>query len=150
MNLNLQARIMKTSDLKKCSELMLKVFNGEPWFDKWESVNQVQKYLKEFVDNPVFIGFAIEENNKILGACFGHTRSWYEGEEYYIDEYFIDSDLQCNGIGSKLMNYIKEYLIFKNIHCIVLLTEKDFPAEQFYKKHGFEIKNNTIFMYNNF
>ncbi|MFU0791873.1 MAG: GNAT family N-acetyltransferase [Virgibacillus proomii] len=150
MSINLKVRIMNATDLEECSGLMLKVFNRSPWFDKWNSVQHVQKYLKEFLNNPVFIGFVIEQNNKIIGACFGHTKSWYEGEEYYIDEYFVDSTLQHSGIGSKLLDYIKKYLVSKNIHCIVLLTEKNLPAEKFYKKHGFEVKSDNIFMYHVF
>ncbi|WP_291565139.1 MULTISPECIES: GNAT family N-acetyltransferase [unclassified Clostridium] len=124
MNFNLEASIMDKSELKECANLMVKVFSDEPWFDKWESIEHAAKYLKEFMDNAVFIGFVVKENDSIVGACFGHTRSWYEGKEYYIDEYFIDSNLQNSGVGSKLMSYIKEYLASRNIQCIVLITKK--------------------------
>ena len=38
-------RLMDKPDLGACSELMLKVFSGEPWFDQWDSVQHVQQYL---------------------------------------------------------------------------------------------------------
>ncbi|WP_242615029.1 GNAT family N-acetyltransferase [Paenibacillus solani] len=141
---------MDKSDLEPCSELMLKVFSGEPWFDQWDSVLHVQQYLAEFMDNPVFMGFVIEQEGKILGASFGHTKSWYSGKEYCIQEYYIDTDLQGGGLGSALMHGIKGYLKSINIHCMVLLTEKDLPAEDFYRKHGFEVKKDIIFMANRF
>lgn len=143
-------RLMDKSDLGACSELMLKVFSGEPWFDQWDSVQHVQQYLGEFMDNPVFLGFVIEQDGKIRGASFGHTKSWYSGKEYCIQEYYIDTDLQGGGLGSALMHGIKEYLKSINIHCMVLLTEKDLPAEDFYRKHGFEVKKDIIFMANRF
>ncbi len=87
MNFKLEASIMNKSELKECANLMVKVFSGEPWFDKWESIEHAANYLKEFMDNPVFIGFVIRKNDNIVEACFGHIRSWYEGKEYYIDEY---------------------------------------------------------------
>lgn len=146
----MKTRLMATSDLEQCSQLFLKVFNSEPWNDQWESVQHVQKYLLEFMNNPVFIGFVIEQNDKMIGASFGHTKSWYAGEEYHIHEYFIDSDLQHSGVGSQLMNDIKRELASRSIHSIVLLTERDLPAEKFYKKHGFEVKQDMIFMYNVF
>ncbi|WP_139083969.1 GNAT family N-acetyltransferase [Paenibacillus sp. HGF5] len=143
-------RWMDESDLEPCSELMLKVFNGEPWFDQWDSVSHVQQYLKEFMDNPVFLGFVIEQEGSILGASFGHTKSWYSGKEYHIQEYFIDTGLQRSGLGSALMNGMKAYLHSMNIHCMVLLTGKGLPAEDFYRKHGFEVKQDIIFMSNRF
>lgn len=146
----MKTRLMKPSDLEECSDLLLQVFSGEPWFDEWESVRHVQKYLNEFMNNPVFIGFVVEHNDKIAGACFGHTKSWYSGEEYHIQEFFMDTKVQQSGLGSQLMNAIKEHLSSRNIHCIVLLTEKDVPAEKFYKKNGFEVKKDIIFMYNTF
>lgn len=59
-------RLMDKPDLGACSELMLKVFSGEPWFDQWDSVQHVQQYLGEFMDNPVFLGFVIEQDGKVL------------------------------------------------------------------------------------
>jgi aminoglycoside 6'-N-acetyltransferase I len=150
MGSNANVRLMDKSDLEPCSELMLKVFSGEPWFDQWDSVLHVQQYLAEFMDNPVFLGFVIEQEGKILGASFGHTKSWYSGKEYYIQEYFIDTDLQGSGLGSALMNGMKAYLSSVHVHCMVLLTEKDLPAEDFYRKHGFEVKKDIIFMANRF
>jgi len=143
-------RLMDKTDLGACSELMLKVFSGEPWCDQWDSVQHVQQYLKEFMDNPVFLGFVIEQEGKVLGASFGHTRSWYSGKEYFIQEYYIDTDQQGGGLGSELMNGMKAYLSSVHIHCMVLLTEKELPAEDFYRKHGFEVKKDTIFMANRF
>ncbi|WP_461612430.1 GNAT family N-acetyltransferase [Clostridium sp. Marseille-QA1073] len=150
MNFKLEASIMDRYELKECTNLMVKVFSSKPWFDKWKSIEHATNYLKEFMDNPVFIGFVIRENDSIVGACFGHTRSWYEGKEYYIDEYYIDNNLQNDGVGSKLMSYIKEYLASKSIHCIVLITKKDVPARKFYEKHGFKCNEDNIFMYNIF
>ncbi|MCV4234383.1 GNAT family N-acetyltransferase [Virgibacillus sp. LDC1] len=141
---------MDKSDLEACSELMLKVFSGEPWYDQWDSVQHVQQYLAEFMDNPVFLGFVIEQDGKILGASFGHTKSWYSGKEYHIQEYYIDTGWQGSGLGSALMNGMKAYLSSVHIHCMVLLTEKDLPAENFYRKHGFEVKKDIIFMANRF
>lgn len=150
MGTNQNVRLMDKSDLEPCSELMLKVFSGEPWYDQWDSVLHVQQYLAEFMDNPVFLGFVIEQEGKILGASFGHTKSWYSGKEYYIQEYFIDTDLQGSGLGSALMNGMEAYLSSVHVHCMVLLTEKDLPAEDFYRKHGFEVKKDIIFMANRF
>ncbi|MEW8956809.1 GNAT family N-acetyltransferase [Clostridium sp.] len=147
MNLEYKARKMRTEDLNSCAELMIKVYNGAPWFDQWESVEQSSKYLKEFMDNPAFRGFVIEKEDIIVGACFGHKRSWFSGDECFVNEYFIDNDYQSIGLGSKLMNFVKLSLKEENIIYITLLTERNIPAKDFYEKQGLKIKEENIFMY---
>lgn len=143
-------RDMKIDDIKECSKLFFKVFTKAPWFDKWESLNTAEKYLSEFIYNPLFLGYVIEKDKQIVGASLGHTRSWYDGKEYCIDEFFIDDEIHGLGLGTKLMDGIKERISLNNINCIFLLTERGIPAEEFYKKNGFKIKENSLFMYSIF
>lgn len=150
MEKNPLVRLMNKTDLGASSALMLKVFSGAPWYDQWDSVEHVQQYLKEYMDNPAFLGFVMEQEGQMLGASFGHTKSWYSGREYHIHEYFIDTTMQRGGLGSALMEYIKEYLTSVDIHCMVLLTERDLPAEEFYKKQGFKVNQDIVFMSNRF
>ncbi len=74
--------------------------------------------------------------------------SWWQGDEYYIDEFYIDYSLQNMGLGTKLMNFVKESLKEDKIECITLLTEHGTPAERFYEKNGFSKKDENIFMFN--
>lgn len=150
MERKFESREMKVEDLKECSKLFLKVFTKEPWFDQWKSVKTVEIYLAELVNNPVFLGFVIEEKDKIVGVSFGHTRSWYDGYEYCIDEFLIDDGIQGVGLGTQFMKSIKDGVKAKDINCIFLLTERGIPAEVFYKKNGFRIKENSLFMYSLF
>ena len=138
------------SDIKECTQLMIDVYSKEPWLDKWPSFDKATKYLREYVDNPSFIGYVLRYNNNIVAVCFGHKKSWWQGDEYYIDEFFTHTSLQNKGIGTKLMSFVKESLKEENIKCITLLTEREIPAEQFYKKNNFKIKEDNIFMYCNF
>lgn len=52
------------------------------------------------------------------------------------------------GLGTKLMNFVKESLKEDKIECITLLTEHGTPAERFYEKNGFSKKDENIFMFN--
>lgn len=150
INRNLKTREMKKDDIEACARLFYKVFTKGPWFDNWQSTMEAEKYLTELMNNPVFIGIIIEKDNKIVGASFGHTRSWYEGEEYCIDEFYIDNEIQGIGLGSKFMEEIKKNMILRDIHCIFLLTERGIPAETFYKKNSFKSKDSSLFMYSIF
>ncbi|GEK34642.1 GNAT family N-acetyltransferase [Kurthia sibirica] len=140
-------RPLTAEDLSACTELFLKVFTQPPWNDQWTSTEAARIYLEEYSHNPVFLGFILEENNCIVGASFGNTRSFYTGVEYCISEYFIDDRVQHSGYGTFFMQQIEKELIKKDIHIIALHTERDTPAEKFYAKLGFTASDMNIFYY---
>lgn len=54
-------------------------------------------------------------------------------------------EMQQSGIGSEFIKAIEKDLKRKGISHIVLLAQKDVPAFRFYKKNGFEEKEETVF-----
>ncbi len=124
-------------DIENCAELYLKVFSADPWYDDWLSLDQVRYYLRELIENPVFEGFVAYENTRVVAVCLGHRRSWWMGKELFIDEFYVENERQGNGIGSKLLNYVNEYLKKEDYGRLVLLTNKGIPAQEFYMKNGF-------------
>jgi len=133
----LDFRRFSGKDLDECAELFKNVFSGDPWYDEWVSLDQSRNYLKELVANPVFEGFIIRDNSKMVAACLGHRRSWWAGKEFFVDEFFVEKGRQGHGIGSDTMNYLVKTLIEEGYVRITLLTNKKIPAETFYLKNGF-------------
>lgn len=127
-------------DLDECAELFLKVFTADPWYDNWISLPQAKNYLGELIENPVFEGFVACESSDIVAVCLGHMRSWWMGNEFFVDEFFVENGKQGNGIGTKMMDYVTSNLASNGYMRVILLTNKDVPAESFYLKNGF--KNN--------
>ncbi len=125
------------SDLDECVELYKKVFSAHPWYDEWRSSGQVRIYLNELISNPVFKGFIIREDSKVVAVCMGRSRSWWMGKEFYVDEFFVENERQGNGIGTKLLDYVTGILSKEGYRRLILLTNKEIPAETFYLKKGF-------------
>ncbi len=50
----------------------------------------------------------------------------------------VDNEVQGRGFGTKLMEYVKDYLVSNNYYTISLLTERTFPAATFYLNQGFQ------------
>lgn len=144
----LKFRKFNDKDIEKCAKLFKEVFSDYPWYDNWVSLKQVRIYLNELIENPSFEGFIALEGSKIAGVCFGHRRSWWMGKEFIIDEFFVANKMQGNGIGTKLMDYVKVRLIRGNYTRLVLLTNKEIPAEEFYIKNGFYTNQDRINMIN--
>jgi GNAT superfamily N-acetyltransferase len=144
----LEFRKFSYNDIDKCAKLFKEVFSDYPWYDDWVSVEQAKKYLTELIQNPVFEGFVVYECFEIVGVCLGRKRSWWMGKEFFIDEFFVSNKKQGNGVGTNLMNYVKDSLIKQDYTRLALLTNKEIPAEEFYVKNGFYTNDDRISMIN--
>jgi aminoglycoside 6'-N-acetyltransferase I len=141
---SIEMRNFQIEDMDMCVELYRKVFSANPWNDGWLSNEQVMDYLKELVENPVFEGFVAYQKSDVVAACFGHKRSWWTGKDFFIDELFVAEEMQGIGIGSKLLEYVETNYAIYDCMRLILLTNKDLPAEKFYLKKGFKINENRI------
>jgi aminoglycoside 6'-N-acetyltransferase I len=142
----LNFRKFTRQDLDECALLFKKVFSADPWYDEWGSWEQSRKYLKELVENPVFEGFVMGENSKIVAVCLGHQRSWWRGKEFFVDELFVENERQGNGIGGETVNLLFKVLREAGYTRVILLTNKGIPAETFYLKNGFYNNENRTVM----
>lgn len=133
----LEIRKFNSNDLDNCSKLFKKVFSSDPWYDDWKSLEQARNYLSELVKNPAFEGFVACEGSSIVAVCLGHNRSWWSDQKFFVDEFFVENEMQGNGIGTKLLAEVSNYLTCENYTRLTLLTNKEIPAESFYLKNGF-------------
>ena len=143
---------IKNFDSNKLDDLIdifLRVYNGPPWFDNWKK-ERALKYLNSFISDPCFIRYLAFNNGILIGACFGARRYWWKADEYYINEIFIEQSNQRQGIGTEFINKIQDDLIRKEIRTIILLTDRNTPANEFYKKAGFQDNDDIIFKYKQF
>lgn len=136
-NIEVNIRNFSRDDLDECAKLYTQVFSSYPWYDNWASSDQAKYYLTELMENPVFEGFVLLEDSKIVAVCMGHKRSWWMGKEFFVDEFFVENRSQGNGIGTKMMNYLVNNLAADGYTRLILLTDKEIPAESFYQKNGF-------------
>ncbi|MBD8032536.1 MULTISPECIES: GNAT family N-acetyltransferase [Solibacillus] len=143
----MEFKLMEETDLVKCIETFIKVFNDEPWNDEW-TFPKAQKYLLDFYQTPGFLGVIVKENEEVMGFIMGVQRKWWSGDEFYIHEMCVDSERQNRGIGKALLDYLIKSL-GNNISNITLLTDRGIPAEAFYKKNGFEEIERLVFLSKN-
>lgn len=134
----MELRIYKNEDLQEISTLFLKVFNSEPWNDVWKSIEQVKENLSDIINSPKFVGFVAIKNNQIVGFVLGNIKVWSTGNHYYLSEMCIDNEIQRSGVGTKLINCLKEYLKTVEVSELTLLTSKDMFSYDFYKKNNFK------------
>lgn len=133
--MSLKITEFKKCDLTECAKLLVKFCNERAKSDTWESVYDAQVYLDEYLDNPQFIGFVAKESNNVVGVCLGHTKSWWEGIQYVIDEFYIDESTKDEGTDHLLIRFVKEYLAEDGTHSVVCNT--GIRDDEFWKKNEF-------------
>lgn len=137
-------RVTET-DLAKCTETFIQVFNEAPWNDRWER-ETAARYLLDFFRTPGFKGILATEGGEVLGFLFGAKRAWWSGDEFFIHEMCVRGDRQSQGIGKALLERLLEELNADGVAHVSLLTDRGIPAEEFYKRNGFAEIDRLVFM----
>jgi GNAT superfamily N-acetyltransferase len=132
-------------DLRKCRELFIQVFNGEPWNDNWTN-ETANTYLQELTGHNRFLGYTLWDGNQLIGAVFAHMKH-FKYDEIFIDELFISPVCQRKGYGIILMDAVETYAKENAIVSVTLLTGVGIPAFGFYGKLGYKHLDNMAFMY---
>lgn len=144
----MEFKLLEKHDLTKCTETFIEVFNDEPWNDEW-TFTKAKKYLLSFYQTPGFLGILAVEKDEIIGFILGVKRVWWSGDEFFINEMCVKTQIQNKGIGKAMLNHLIKELHNSNISNITLLTDRGIPAEEFYKKNGFEEIERIIFLHKN-
>lgn len=87
-------------------------------------------YVKEILPNAEIYVYVLKEN--IVG--------FIGINENYIEEIFIDTNNQCKGIGTSLLNKVKE----NRDNLTLSVFKKNINAINFYKKNDFIITSENI------
>lgn len=131
--------------IAECSELFVRVFNGEPWNDHW-TVETVRQRLSDIYETPNFEGVVYREDGRIKGAILGNCEQFYNGIHFSLKEMFVSTEEQGRGIGSKLLRELEERLKASGVTTVYLFTLKNPKTLQFYQRNGFSESDIMVLM----
>ena len=117
-DINNVMRIWKDENIKAH-----KFIPKEYWEDNYN-------FVKEALPNADIYVYIIKE--KIIG--------FIGLDNNYIEGIFVDTNNQCNGIGTILLNKVKE----NRDNLTLSVYKKNINAISFYKKNGFIVENKSI------
>ncbi|RBI59804.1 GNAT family N-acetyltransferase [halophilic archaeon] len=138
-------RPVSENDLTECVRLYCSVFNEEPWNDAWTE-QTAQTRLHEILEAPGYRGYAATRNSDVIGFAMGNLEQWHSGKRFFLKEMLVDTALQQSGIGTDLLDYLITELRRENVEQVYLLTMRDSPAYDFYKKNGFTLTEQTTML----
>ena len=140
---------LEQKEISMCADTLMKAFKEEPWNENW-TYEQACTRLDELMSARVSRGYIVFDPEKkvVVGMVIGRIMTYLGKKELWLDEVSIHPNYQRKGIGTKMLEYVKQELKVENeeISNIVLTTIRDFPSVRFYETNGFSIDENVIFM----
>ena len=138
-------REMIQDDISACAEILCNVYNNDMWQCRWEKETAME-YLTDFFELKKFVGYVLEEAGEILGGIFAREKVWWNNSEVFVEEMFVEPELQRKGYGTRLLNQVEDYIAKKELAGMTLSTNRYAPAPMFYKKNGFVDCEHILFM----
>lgn len=142
----IELRELKDTNFDEIKTLFKSVFMAPPWNDDWSDDHQLTLYLQELMEPKLSIVYGLFVDNSMVGISLGRIKHWCGGTEYFIEEFFIKTEMQGKGLGRKFITLIENAICQKGVKQIFLMTQRNVPAYEFYKKSGFtEIPEHASF-----
>lgn len=139
-------KYLTNDDILTCAFLYKNLFTAAPWNESWDETS-AKLHLEEIFNTPGFLGLGyFDNNNDLQGFIIGICESWLAHKQFYVNEMCVDNKHQGKGIGTLLMQRLKEELKSRNISKMYLLTLRDSNAQHFYQKHSFIESEKMIVM----
>ena len=119
-------------------------FTSPPLDYDFVTKEKAERYIKDMIRTPGFVGYVNLDEKKITAFIFGKIDNYFEGTLYEIMELAVDPCFQRSGTGSKVMRLLESRLKSLGVDAISLNTSRHLPAYEFYKKNGYtEIADNV-------
>ena len=140
----MELKKLSINDKEAIKELFTDVFTGEPWNDDWSDGEQLDLYIEDLCGQGYSLTFGLYDGGELIGISMGDIKHWFRGTEYLINELCIKTDRQGTGAGTFFLTEIEKAVKEMGIKQIFLLTGRDVPAYNFYKKNGYVEESNTV------
>lgn len=139
-------RELNENDLERCVEILISSYNTMPWNYRW-SFEKAYAYLKEYQEAKRFLGFVALEEGIIVAALFGHLKTWWTKDQFYIDEVFVSDEYKGKGYGKKIILYCENHCKQNGVDIIILMTNEVMPAYTFHNNNDFIKVDHYVFMF---
>ncbi|MDD3221547.1 MAG: GNAT family N-acetyltransferase [Clostridia bacterium] len=108
------------------------------------------RYDKEKFEKFLQSGYSFVARNRdeIIGVVLGYVIPDLWGDAIYVDSLVVGETVRGTGVGYRLLSYLSEYALSKDIHEFRLQTDKNLEAYKIYKHWGFN--ENSLVQMNKF
>ena len=141
----MKIQAIKQKDLKLISQLYVSVFSSPPWNEHWE-YKWAYERLNWIHQSHDFAGFFSLDGDKVNGAILGYFIPFKGNKGFKLVEFFVDTNYQHQGVGTKLLRQLELNLKQDNYDFISLLTAKNTDAESFYLNRNYRRDDKLVLL----
>lgn len=135
---------MTPEQIPACAALMVSAYAAPPWSEGYETA-EIMGYLEKFLHHPDRIALVWTEDQCVCGLALGIRIPWMEADYLHLEDFCTWPQKQ--GIGSRFLAALKEYVRSHGMNSIILGTVRDFPACSFYQKNHFQLLKDSVSLY---
>ena len=140
-------RTMTPEDFPACALELMAAFGEAPWNEVW-TYEQAHTRIDEMMSGRVSRGYVCMDGDVCVSMLCGRIMTYQDWKQLFIDEFSVHPDYQRQGIGSRMMAFVREELKKEPfaMSYLCLNTEKGFPSVKFYEHNGFWPLDNNLCM----
>lgn len=140
-------RLNKKKDFEEIKRLFESVFTEEPWLDDWSDENKLDKYIKDLTLQVNSLSLGLYLDDELIGIALERVVTFYDGVQHRIDELCIKIEEQNSRYGSKFLDLINDFAKKKKYRYIILNTDRNVYAYNFYLKNGYQENKTNVMLY---
>ena len=140
----MELKRLSLNDKDAIKVLFAGVFTGNPWNDDWSDREQLDLYIEDLCGQSYSLTYGLFDGSELIGLSMGYIKHWYTGTEYIINELCIKTDRQGSGAGTIFLTQIEKAIKEIGLKQIFLLTDRNVPAYNFYKKNGYVEESSLV------
>jgi GNAT superfamily N-acetyltransferase len=134
-------------DLSIVIPLFVDAFVHPPWNYDWMTHEKAERYIRDLLQTPGFLGFVYVDAGRIAGVCLGCVNDYFQAVVYELKELAVAHTAQRKGIGSKMMAAIEGYLkAERGVEFVTLQTARHSPVYEFYLKNAYAPAEDNAFL----
>lgn len=143
----LEFRPMTPADFPACARELIAAFREAPWNEEW-TYEQAFDRIDEIMSARVSRGYVCMDGDRCVSMLCGRIMTYQDVKQLFIDEFSVHPDHQRQGIGSRMIAYMRQELQNEPvaIRHLCLITERGYPAVTFYGHNGFVVLEDSLFM----
>ena len=134
--MKIEYKKLETGDLSRLTEL-IKVY--EKVFEMEDFTLPAAQYLQSLLEKETVIFYVAMIDKKVVGGLTAHVlpSTYFPSSEVYIYDLAVETEFQRKGIGSQLINSLKEYCASLRLKEVFVQADlEDRHAIDFYQATG--------------
>ncbi len=140
-----ELRKLDETAVKECAEIYIGAYGEAPWNEKYR-MEDVEKYIRAFLDSDAKCAYVLAEGEHILGVALGVVIPCIGSCYFRLEDICIDPEYQGMGYGRELLGFMEDALGETGCDSILLGTQRGYPSHRFYMENGFrEIESVLLF-----